>query len=377
MSCLPDSVDSLSLPPIAATLLIHLNSSLIESIKAGYKDDPFCLKTSHAHKSIDGIEWKHGLLYIGNCLVIPHVGTLREDRFRLAHDTLGHFGFEKSYNSLRDSYYWPNMRTDLQQAYIPACVDCQQDKGHTTKPVSPLHPLPIPEQRGDSIGIDFIGPCPLDDGFDVIVTITDWLGADIHITPTHMDITAEKFAAQFFDLWYCKNGLPLDIVSDHDKIFVSKFWKSLTKLTGIKLKMSSSYHPESDGASKWSNKSVVQSLWFHIERNQSGWAKSLPLVRFDLMNTVNTSAGFSPFQIRMGRSPQLIPPLHPSTTPVTDMDEIAATSLIEQIALDISKAQDNLLRAKITHSEFANKHRLDEVVYAVGNKVMLSTKHRQ
>src|SRR6202042_541263 len=108
-------------------------------------------------------------------------------------------------------------------------------------------------------------------------TITDRLGADICIAAMRTDITAEWFMAQFFDLWYCENGLPLNIVSDRDKIFISKFWKALTKLAGIKLKMSSAYHPETDGSSERSNKSVIQSLRFHIERNQTGWAKKLPL----------------------------------------------------------------------------------------------------
>jgi len=152
------------------------------------------------------------------------------------------------------------MRTDLESLYIPTCIECQRAKGRTTKPTGPLHPLPVPDQRGDSIAIDFVGPCPLDDGFDGLVTITDRLGADIRIAPTHMDITAEHFVARFFDLWYCENGLPLNIVSDRDKLFVSKFWKALTKLTGIKLKMSSSYHPEMDSSSERSNKSVIQSL---------------------------------------------------------------------------------------------------------------------
>jgi len=49
---------------------------------------------------MDGIEWVDGLLYVGSQLVIPRVGTLREDIFCLTHDTLGHFGFEKSYASL-------------------------------------------------------------------------------------------------------------------------------------------------------------------------------------------------------------------------------------------------------------------------------------
>jgi hypothetical protein len=111
-----------------------------------------------------------------------------------------------------------------------------------------------------------MGPLPLDDGFDCIVTIMDRLGADIHVcwsirvAPTHMNITTERFAAQSFDLWYCENGLLLDIVSDHDKLFISKFWKALCKMTGIHLKMSSAYHPETDGSSERSNKTIVQSL---------------------------------------------------------------------------------------------------------------------
>ena len=56
-------------------------------------------------------EWvSNGLWYIGDRLLIPRVTTLRETLFHLAHDTLGHFGADKSYASLRDVYYWPNMR---------------------------------------------------------------------------------------------------------------------------------------------------------------------------------------------------------------------------------------------------------------------------
>lgn len=117
------------------------------------------------------------------------------------------------------------------------------NKSPTSKPHGPLHPLLIPEKRGDSVAIDFIGPLPEDSGFNCIATFTDHLGSNIHIVPTRTNLTAEKIALLFFDNWYCENGLPLEIVSNRDKLFVSKFWKALHKLTGVKLAMSSSFHP--------------------------------------------------------------------------------------------------------------------------------------
>jgi len=112
--------------------------------------------------------------------------------------------------------------------------------------------------------MDFVGPLPLDNNFDCLLTITDRLGADICIVPTKTDLTAEELAVVFFDNWYCENGLPTSIVCDHDKLFISHFWKALTKLTGVTLKMSSTYHPETDSTSEGSNKTVNQLLRYHV-----------------------------------------------------------------------------------------------------------------
>jgi hypothetical protein len=182
---------------------------------------------------------------------------------------------------------------------------------------------------------------------------------------THSTIAAEHFAAQFFDLWYCENGLPLDIISDHNKLFISKFWKALVKLTGVKLKMLSSYHPETDGSSKCTNKSVVQSLCFHVKHNQKGWVKKLLLVCFNLMNTVNISMSFSPFQLYMGHSPQLILPILPTLAnkAASELDSAYTMALIEHINLDVAKVKDNLLAAKVSQTEFVNRHRGDEITY--------------
>jgi len=193
-------------------------------IQSGYTVDEFCKKIIAAPNSTPSLSTLNGLWYIGHRLLIPRTGTIREDLFRLAHDTSSHFGTDKSYATLRDAYYWLNMRRDLERSYIPSCTDCLQNKSATKKLAGPLHPLPIPDGRGDSVAMDFIGPLPVDNGFDCILTMMDRLGSDVQIIPTCTDITAEDLAVLFFNHWYCENGLPKDIVSDCDKLFISNFW---------------------------------------------------------------------------------------------------------------------------------------------------------
>ena len=359
---------------VAAVLTVSSDPKISEDIRLGYKTDPFCQKILENLDSFPAIKVVDGLIYIGSRLVVPRVGTIREDLFKAAHDNLGHFGAEKSYASLRTAYYWPRMRSELEGAYIPGCDACQRNKGSTKRPAGPLHPLPVPDDRGDSVAIDFIGPLPEDEGFDCIVTMTDRSGADIQVVPTRMDISAEDFADLFFDRWYCENGLPRELISDRDKLFISKFWKRLVKVTGIKLGMSTAFHPETDGASERTNKTVNQCLRYHVARNQKGWVRALPRVRFAIKNTINKSTGFSPFQLQIGRAPRLIPPIAPAERGTGSTD---AVELIDRINLDVAEAKDNLMLAKIFQADQANKRRGPEDIYKVNDQVMLSTTNRR
>jgi hypothetical protein len=53
----------------------------------------------------------------------------------------------------------------------------------------------------------------------------------------------------------------------------------------------------------------------------------------------------------------------------------ASKPLLQRLHIDVTKAQDSLLAAKITQAEFVNHHCSDEDTFKVGNKVMLSTEH--
>src|ERR1700683_5131870 len=97
---------------INAVLLVTTDTTVLVDIIQGYKLDTFCKKVVESGSNMKGVRESNGLWYIGDRLLIPRVADIRENLFRLAHDCLGNFGADKSYASLRDAYYWPNMHRD-------------------------------------------------------------------------------------------------------------------------------------------------------------------------------------------------------------------------------------------------------------------------
>ncbi|KAJ3474978.1 hypothetical protein NLI96_g12135 [Meripilus lineatus] len=126
LSRLPDDIDIIAAIAHAPTgaLRIAADPEWIRRVKRGYQSDPWCRGLDSA-AGFKGMRRENDLWYVGNRLVIPRVPDLREGLFRLAHDARGHFGFDKSYEVLRNEFYWPNMRKEIESMYIPSCEQCQ------------------------------------------------------------------------------------------------------------------------------------------------------------------------------------------------------------------------------------------------------------
>ena len=148
------------------------------------------------------------------------------------------------------------------------------------------------------------------------------------------------------------------------------------ELCGVKLKMSTVYHPETDRSSEHTNKTINQSLHFHVNCQQKGWVCMLPRICFMIMNMVNASTGFSNFQLHLGCLPHVIPPIVPSTfPPILHSTSSQVEALISHITIDVNEVQDNLIAAKAFQAHYANTSRGCEVQYNVGDCIMLSTFH--
>lgn len=357
--------------PSRLSLDISFDRHLLDDIQNGYSQDSWCSKLSDACRGMKNITYTNGLWYANERLIIPRVGSLRATLFRLAHDVLGHMGVDKSYDHLRRSFYWPGMRSELADLYVKGCAECQRNKSGL-KEQGPLHPLPVPDDRFQSIALDFVGPLPTENGFDALLTITDRLGADLKLIPCTTRSTASEIAQLFFDHWYCDHGLPANIISDRDKLFLSDFWRSLHRLTRVDLHFSTAFHPQTDGSSERTNKTVIQCLRFLVDRQQKGWVQALPRIRFALMLSKNKSTGFSGFELLNGYCPRLIP--HFSSARPSPPE---VTSFLHKLSRDVQDARDNLLRAKIDQAASVNRSRQRVPHPQVGSLVLLSTVNRR
>lgn len=157
--------------------------------------------------------------------------------------------------------------------FVSQCHVCQQNKHETVPYPGLLHPLPILETPWKDIAMDFVEGLPSSNGFTVIWVIIDRLTKYAHLT-------AADIATVFIDQVYKLHGLPSSIVSDRDRLFLGHFWHSLFKMVGTSLKLSSSYHPQTDGQSERLNQCIECYLRCMTSKRPKKWVQWISLAEW-------------------------------------------------------------------------------------------------
>ncbi|KAJ3502174.1 hypothetical protein NMY22_g18676 [Coprinellus aureogranulatus] len=188
---------------------------------------------------------------------------------------------------------------DFEVIYVPSvhktCSVCMRSKPNNHQPYGLLHPLRVPTQPWDSIGIDFVGPLPIsetrDGKYDMITVIIDRLTGMVHLVSSREDYTSKNVAELVFLEVYKHHGLPCSIVSDRDKLFTATSWDHLHSLIRTKLQMSSAYHPETDGVTERANRTITQMIQQCIGPKQPDWALKLPAIEFAINSAQSETTG--------------------------------------------------------------------------------------
>ena len=323
-----------------------------------------------------GLVVKDGLVYSpGGLLYIPKDDAVRTTLLREVHDapTGGHLGREKTYRRLTAVVFWQGVYEDVRD-YVRSCVSCAQSKASNRTASDFLHPLPIPARRWETISMDFVGPLPKTSrGNDFLLTVTDKLSKQVHLIACTQKVTASEVAQLVYDGVVRLHGFPERIISDRDTRFTSHFWRTLWKLSGTRLAMSTSYHPQTDGQTENVNRVAQDILRAFVSDDRKDWDRYLTATEIAINSSRHASTGYTPYFLNHNQEVRLPFGIALREKTAEAMVPAAARAMEEMHAND-ETARSRIAKAQAQQEQAANRHRREEV-YQVDEQVMLNTKH--
>jgi hypothetical protein len=319
-----------------------------------------------------GLVVKDGLVYtVDGILHLPDSMDIKRRILHELHDapTGGHVGVNKTLRRLRERVYWYGMDRDVLQ-YVRSCVSCAAKTGHQL-PAGHLVPLPIPSRPWETISMDFIGPLPRTGRFkDAILVIIDKLTKMGHFIAITTKTTAKQTAELVFSEIVRLHGMPRNIISDRDPRFTSGFWTELWRLCGTQLRLSTAYHPQTDGQTERAIRVVEDMLRAYVNKHRNNWDEFLVQVEIAYNSSTHESTGFTPYHLNGGQQqlPIDIALGRPGSTNVQSVHDLLA-----EMRQHLEDARLLLLQRQQKQKQYADQRRRVER-YAVGDEVMLSTK---
>jgi hypothetical protein len=327
-------------------------------------------KLKQLEKESKNFKVKHGILYRKTNEKTLRV--LKEDEIDTVifithnHPTGGHFGKDTIYNKISTRFWWKGMYNDIQE-YVKTCDSCQRrgNKGGTGY----LNPIKVgkPFER---IGIDFVGPLErTKDGNRYILVVTDYLTKWPEAIAMK-ETTAENVTEFIYKRIICVHGCPKIILSDRGTHFRNKLVDGLCEKFEIKHKLSSPYHPQTNGLVERFNRTLCESL-AKVSQRENEWDEHIESVLFAYRTTKHNTTKKTPFFMVYGR--EAILPIED----IREEEDFGKNAIIKR-TYDLINLTDERIEAlnNIEKSQIQQKRRHDtkikeETKFEIGNKVLL------
>jgi hypothetical protein len=305
----------------------------------------------------------NGKIFVPECLQKELVKEKHE------HPLHGHQGTYKTMKRIQRTYDFPGL-SKLVKEIVQNCNTCRKAKASRHQPYGELQAIAPPASPWEIVTMDFVTKLPPSQEpmtstiYDSIWVVVDKLTKYAYFIPYKEASDAEEMAYAFLRVVASQHGLPRQLITDRDKLFISKFWTALMKQLDVKHKLSTSFHPETDGQTERTNQTMEQYLRCYINYQQDDWVKWLPMAQWAYNSATREGTSTTPFEANYGYNPTM-----------RDGDDESGPPLALQTSTRLRKLHKDLqeeltfLNARMTH--YANKKRLKGPTLQEGDKVYL------
>ena len=258
---------------------------------------------------------------------------------------------------MQQTHDWPGAVRDI-QCYCHNCIECQKAKPAHHKPFGLLNPLPVPLEPWHTVTMDFITDLPLSSTYgsttwDSILVVVDKLTKMAHYIPVRKIMSVADFIEVFIQEVVKHHGVPEVLVTDRDKLFTLEKWTSFCFHMRCRRNLSTAFHLQTDGQTERQNQSLEAYLRIFVDKQQEDWAKLLPCAEFLYNNSMHAATGKSPFQLNLGRDPQMglsRPPIRYSRGQIRPYVDV------QHLQDQIRTTRERLQQANKMYARYYNQH---------------------
>ena len=286
------------------------------------------------------------------------------------HDSIlgGHRGMNKTYESIKRYYQWPNMKSEVEE-YVKKCAKCQINKTLKPKRKAPMEITTTAKHPFEKCALDIVGPMTeTNSGNKYILTFQDNLSKFLVAIPIPQQ-DAETVAREFVLKIVLTFGAPAEVLTDQGSNFLSDLFKSTCRLLKIKKIQTTAFHPESNGSLERSHRVLAEYLRHYVREDQTNWDEWVPYAVYVYNTTVHTTTGYTPFELVYGFQSE-VPSALREIPKVQYNYEDFLTELKGRMQSAHEVARQRLISSKEKSKEYYDKGS-EDVEFKVGQKVLL------